>query len=312
MPGPLTSRSQGPATPRWSALASFLAGPRGDDHIPFRAIVLFGSMLAGIVLVGILSYLIPAGDDSIAADLLLDRNTRIFPYPFTIQNVMWIVFCTAAGELLVRSLAGGRERAQMTLKLLPQNGDNALHARDLEVMQQRVNESDPGRQYMLQRLLSSALLQFQANGSIEQVNSTINLSMDLYQHEIELRYNVVRYLVWLVPTLGFVGTVMGIAFALRTAGTLFANASLASTTMGPDMMQTLTGDLGVAFYTTLLALLQAAVLMFALHLTQEKEEGALNQVGQYCIRHFVSRLSEQPERRSRAPESQPAPRSDSK
>lgn len=307
MPGPITERSHGPEAPRWPALASFLSSPRGDDHIPFRAVVLFGSVLAGIVLVGILSYLIPAGDDSIAADLLLDRNTRIFPYPFTIQNVMWIVFCTAAGELLVRSLAGGRERAQMALQLLPENDDVAFRPQELEAMHRRVSESDPGRQYMLQRFLSSALLQFKANGSIQQVNSTINLSMDLYQHEIELRYNVVRYLVWLIPTLGFVGTVMGIAFALRTAGTLFATTSLAATTMGPDMMQTLTGDLGVAFYTTLLALLQAAVLMLALHLTQEKEEGALNQVGQYCIRHFVSRLSEQPER-SGQPKASPRPR----
>ena len=291
--------------------ASSRVDPRGDDHIPFRAVVLFGSVLAGIVLVGVLSYLIPAGDDSVAADLLLDRNTRIFPYPFTIQNVMWIVFCTAGGELFLRNLTGRRERAQMELKLLPEDDDAALQAHDLEAMQRRVSESDPGRQYMLQGLLSGALLQFRANGSIDQVNSTINLSMDLFQHEIELRYNVVRYLVWLIPTLGFVGTVMGIAFALRTAGTLFASTSLASTTMGPDMMQTLTGDLGVAFYTTLLALLQAAVLMLAMHLIQEKEEGALNQVGRYCLRHFVSRLSEQPERSSRAPEGQHMPRAGS-
>lgn len=308
----MTSRSPDPAASRWPVALS-LAGPGGEDHIPFRVVVLFGSALAGIVLVGVLSYLIPAGHDSVAADLLLDRNTRIFPYPFTIQNVMWLVFCTAGGELLVRNLAGRRERAQMELKLLSEDDDAALRPEDLEAMQRRVGESDPGRRYMLQGLLSGALLQFRANGSIDQVNSTINLSMDLYQHEIELRYNVVRYLVWLIPTLGFVGTVMGIAFALRTAGTLFASASLASTAMGPDMMQTLTGDLGVAFYTTLLALLQAAVLMLALHLTQEKEEGALNQVGQYCLRHFVGRLSEQPEPSGQdAQGSAPSPRAGSR
>lgn len=302
MPGPVTVRPQDPAAPQQPSPTDPLVGSRGDDHIPFRAVVLFGSVLGGIVLVGVLSYVIPAGDDSVAADLLLDRNTRIFPYPFTIQNVMWIVFCTAGGELLVRNLAGRRERAQMHLKLLPEDDDVALDRQDLEAMQQRVSTSDPRRQYMLQRLLSGVLLQFQANRSMDQVNSTINLSMDLFQHEIELRYNVVRYLVWLIPTLGFVGTVMGIAFALRTAGALFASANLAATTMGPDMMQTLTGDLGVAFYTTLLALLQAAVLMLAMHLTQEKEEGALNQVGQYCLRHFVGRLSEQPEPAGPAPE----------
>ena len=36
-----------------------------------------------------------------------------------------------------------------------------------------------------------------------------NSSMELYQHETELRYNLLRYLVWLIPTLGFIGTVAG-------------------------------------------------------------------------------------------------------
>ena len=56
-----------------------------DEQVPFRAVTLFTSLLAGIVLVGALSYAFPAGDDSMAAELLVDRNTRIFPYPYTIQ-----------------------------------------------------------------------------------------------------------------------------------------------------------------------------------------------------------------------------------
>ena len=45
------------------------------------------------------------------------------------------------------------------------------------------------------------------------------------------------------------------------------------------MMKELTGSLGVAFYTTLLALLLSAVLMATLHLVQGREETALNRVG---------------------------------
>ena len=266
---------------------------RVDDRIPFRAVAFFGSLMAGIVLVGVLSYVFPAGDDSVAADLLIDRNTNIFPYPFTIQNIMWLAFCVAAGELVVRHLAGQRERKQMLLGLLPEEDNTVLRQADLGPILRRVHQSDPERRHVLQRLLAGALLQFRSSGSIDQVHSTINLSLELYQHEVEMRYNMLRYVVWLIPTLGFMGTVLGIAFAMRSAGIMFAGAGITGVGMGPEMMQQITGDLGVAFYTTLLALLQSAVLMFALHVMQEREEGALNQVGQYCLLNLVTRLREE-------------------
>ena len=264
-----------------------------DDHIPFRAVVLFGSTLFGVALIGVLSYLFPAGDDSVGAELLIDRNTRIFPYPFTIQNIMWLAFCMAAGELAVRHLAGRRERRQIGLRLLPEDDGTVLRRADVAAIHDRVKGSDPDGRHLLQRMLTGALLQFRNSGSIDQVTSMIELSLELYQHEIEMRYNMLRYVIWLIPTLGFIGTVLGIAFAMRTAGVMFAGASLTEATIGPEMMEQVTGDLGVAFYTTLLALLQSAVLMFAMHIMQEREEGALNRIGQYSLRNLVNRLYEE-------------------
>ena len=268
-------------------------GPPRDDHVPFRAVALFGSLLFAVALVGVFSYVFPAGDDSVGAELLIDRNTRIFPYPFTIQNVMWFAFCLAAGELVVRHLAGRRERNQIGVGLLPEDERTALRRQNIAPIHDAVVESDPEGSYLLQRMLTGALLQFRNNGSVDQVTSMIDLSIELYQHEIELRYNMLRYVIWLIPTLGFVGTVLGIAFAMRTAGVMFAGASITEASIGPEMMEQVTGDLGVAFYTTLLALLQSAVLMFAMHIIQEREEGTLNRIAQYCLRNLVNRLHEE-------------------
>ena len=259
-----------------------------------RAVVLAGSFGAAILWVGLLSVLLRSGSDSVAADLLLDRNTQWFPYPFTIQNVMWVVFFAAAGELFVRHRAGADEEDQLRLSLLPEDERTVLRREDVGPVYRRVRQSDEEGRYWLQRLLTGLMLQFQSSGSVDQVNAMFNSSMELYQHETELRYNLLRYLVWLIPTLGFIGTVIGIAFALRSAGALFAgiepNANLAE--LGPEMMTSLTRELGVAFYTTLLALLQAAVLMFAMNVVQGREEGALNRVGQYSLRNLVNRLYE--------------------
>ncbi len=259
-----------------------------------RPLTLAASALAGIAWIGLLSMVLPADGEGVAADLLLDRNTTVFPYPLTIQNVMWLVFFMAAGELLLRLTAGGREEEQLRLHLLPEDEETMLRQRDIAGIVRRVRQSDPGRKYWMQRLLRVAMLQFQASGSTNQVYSAVNSLMDIYKQETELRYNVLRYLVWLIPTLGFVGTVLGIAFALRNAGQIFASVTPDSVIaeLGPQMMQQLTGQLGVAFYTTLLALLQAAVLMFAMNMIRAREETALNRVGEYCINNLVNRLYE--------------------
>ena len=260
-----------------------------------RAMVLIASVLAAVVWIGLLSMLLPVCVDTessacTAGDLLLDRSAERF-YPVTIQNVMWIVFFVAAGELLIRNLAGGSEEDQLQLRLLPEDGETILRREDVGPFYSRVRQSDPDGRYWLQRLLTVAMLQFQSSGSIDQVNAVFNSSMELYLHETELRYNVLRYLVWLIPTLGFIGTVMGIAGALSVAGQSFADGT---TVDGPRMMRSLTSELGVAFYTTLLALLQSAGLMFALHMVQGREEGALNRAGEYCLKNLVNRLYARP------------------
>ena len=32
--------------------------------------------------------------------------------------------------------------------------------------------------------------------------------------------------------------------------------------------------------------------MFVMHIMEEREEGALNRIGQYCLRNFINRLQE--------------------
>ena len=145
-----------------------------------------------------------------------------------------------------------------------------LRQEDIGPLFRRVRQSDGEGRCWLQRLLTGVMLQFQVSGSVGQVNAMFHSSMEFYQHETELRYGLLRYLVWLIPTLGFIGTVVGIAFALRSAGGMFAGIGPNDNPneLGSEMMPRLTGDLGVAFYTTLLALLQSAVLMLAMHVVQ--------------------------------------------
>ncbi|MEL6568063.1 MAG: hypothetical protein AAFQ22_06555, partial [Pseudomonadota bacterium] len=53
-----------------------------------------------------------------------------------------------------------------------------------------------------------------------------------------------------------------------------------------------TSRLGVAFTTTLLALVMSAVLVLLQSVVQAKEERALNEAGQYCLDNLILQLGD--------------------
>ena len=96
-------------------------------------------------------------------------------------------------------------------------------------------------------------------------------------------YTIVKVFIWALPIMGFIGTVIGIMLALNYAGDR-ANVESA------DMLYQVTERLGVAFSTTLLALVMASILVFIQNVVQGKEETALNKAGQYCLDNLINRL----------------------
>ena len=242
------------------------------------------SLLGGAVSIAIMS-LVFGHPDSAAGAFLLDRHTENFPYPFTIQNVMWLMFWVGCGELWVRFNQARMEMEQISKRYLPEEDEVMLRASDLGSFYKKVRPLAEERTFYLQRLIMRCILQFQGSHSVNQANSLLNSSLELFHHELELKYAMLRYLVWLIPTLGFIGTVVGIAFALDYAANI-------ENPQDPTLLAGITGRLGVAFYTTLLALVQSALLVFALHIAQSREEMALNQSGQYCLDNLINRLYE--------------------
>jgi biopolymer transport protein ExbB/TolQ len=253
---------------------------RGEGSL--RAIVALASLGAGLALVVVLGVALPS--TGFEAKLLIDKNPVY--YPWTVQNLMWLVFFVGLGELLVRFIDGRGEAAQLHRKYLPEDERTVLRAADLGAIHANVKNTKGSEFYFLPRLIRRIVLQFQSNRSVDQANSLLNSSLELYMHEIDLRYNMLRYIMWLIPSLGFIGTVIGIALALNFAGAETTNFQ------DPKLLSKLADRLGVAFYTTLLALVQAAVLVFLMHLTQAREEKALNRVGQYCMDNLINRLYE--------------------
>lgn len=257
-----------------------------DMKINARVLAAVASLLAGAAFIAMGTVLL---DGSPAREVLFGSEIAGLgvPYPFTIQNLMWLMFFIGCGEIWTRIRQASRDREPVNARLLPEDPESMLRAADLGSIYKRVNTGGFAEDAFLPRLINRTILQFQSSRSVDQANSLLNSTLELCQHEIELRYNMLRYLVWLLPTLGFIGTVIGIALALNAVG---AVDDFNDTEKMAKMMPELTRKLGVAFYTTLLALLQSAILVFTLHIAQAREERGLNRAGQYCLDNLINRL----------------------
>lgn len=253
-----------------------------------RITVALISSICAVLLIVLLDLLIPQNDvGTDLGDLFLDRRNDL--YPFTIQNIMWVVFAIGLGELWIRFGRTTVELAQLKKGILPEDSETLLRGKDLGQLMLVLRSGRAVDGYYLQELVKRTVQQFRLNDSVAQADSLLNTSLDLIHAEIDLKYNMLRYLTWLLPTLGFVGTVVGISLALQEAG------NMPDVTDGDAIkawMGVLTSKLGIAFNTTLLALLQSAILVFLLHIVQAREEETVNHIGRYCLNNLINRLYE--------------------
>ncbi len=243
-----------------------------------RLVVFLLSVFAAIVLIGILRYT----TSEVLQEILLDADADF--WPFTVQNVMWVALFVGFGELFLRWSSASDEQSQLKRGYLPTD-DRKLGPETLEKIRAGIANRKYGKQAFLPRMITRTIDQYSVSGKSDQAISVLNSSLELYMHEIDLRYSILRYLTWLIPSLGFIGTVMGIMFALQYAG-VPANAESES------FLYEVTQRLGVAFTTTLLALIMSAVLVLVQSIIQSKEERALNEAGQYCLDNLILRLKD--------------------
>ena len=250
-----------------------------------RVIAALVALLAAGVVLTVLSFsLDPA---STFATVVLDRQSQALPYPFTVQNLMHFMFALGVGEVFVRLYSAADGRRQIDKGLLEERTTRMLTAKELRQLHERVIQDGAGNDRHLHRLIHRVIVQYEATGSVGDAQAVLDSSVEYFQHGIGLRYNMLRYLTWLLPTLGFIGTIIGISLALGKAGSL---PDLEDTAALEPWINALTTSLGVAFYTTLVGLALSAVLVFCTNIASSREEQVLNDTGQYCLDNIISRL----------------------
>jgi biopolymer transport protein ExbB/TolQ len=251
--------------------------PWPGDRAFGRYRVLLTSMVLALVWI-VLSFAIP--EDSQVGIVFFDRKATVLVYPFTIQNLMWFLFFVGTGELYHRNSFVRRTRQALQQGYLSDDPRIFYTNDDLIDVRKKTHDKTD----ILAQLINILTIRYQAGQkSVEETHQMLNSQLELLQFKIDVDYNMIRYITWLIPTLGFIGTVMGIAVTLSAAGEPGA-------AMRPEFLPDLTSRLAVAFNTTLVSLIMSAVLVLGTHLVQGAEEKCIHRSGTYCLNNLINKL----------------------
>ena len=128
--------------------------------------------------------------------------------------------------------------------------------------------------------LKASLRRYMITDNVQNTSDAITVSVNNLSLKLDSENTMIRYLIWAIPSLGFVGTVRGIGQALSNA-----DKALAGDISGMSQ------SLGVAFNSTFVALLISLVLMLLLHLLQKMEDSLLINIQSYSDKFLLNRIS---------------------
>jgi len=158
--------------------------------------------------------------------------------------------------------------------ILPE--DTRQYARPLQALPE--NE----REYLLPRALLAALQRFGSTRNIQNVSASVREICETEADRLDSELSMIRYIIWAIPSIGFIGTVRGIGEALGQA-----HRAVEGDIVG------VTVSLGIAFNSTFIALIISIFIMFLMHQLQLLQERLVLDAQDYCdvnlIRHLQNR-----------------------
>jgi biopolymer transport protein ExbB/TolQ len=161
---------------------------------------------------------------------------------------------------------------------------------DEEIQDLRTNiaQSDAFGWSIVLNRLDRLLALWLGSKDISRVADWLNSESERDSSAFDSTYATVRVLIWAIPIMGFIGTVMGLGNAISGFGDFLAGS--AELSQIKDAIGQVTMGLGVAFDTTLLALVLSVFVMFPLSSIQRREETLFVEIDNYLDDSLVSHL----------------------
>src|SRR5208337_3342593 len=213
------------------------------------------------------------------AEFFVRQNNRYATFPATLFFFWGVVI------VLLKLPKLRLQRRALELAAVPQHHDFVLNEATARTVLERMRSLvDDTRHFILLNRIDRALSNLHNIGGVSDVSTILKSQADNDENQIASSYALVNAMIWAIPVLGFVGTVLGLSLAMGKFK-LDADASHIRDSLGPVV-----AGLSTAFETTLVGLVFALMLHLLSDLVQQKETDFLDECNDYCHAHVVSKL----------------------
>jgi biopolymer transport protein ExbB/TolQ len=212
-------------------------------------------------------------------DYVAERSFTVVIRDFE-QEACFILMFWAFAIMGYKGLAVVRARAMLREDLVPLAEGMRILPEDSRHLERELRALPPARRASLvPRALLAALHRFDSARNVQNVSEAAHAVCEAEGDRLDSELSLIRYIAWAIPSIGFIGTVRGIGEALGRA-----HKAVEGDIAG------VTESLGIAFNSTLIALVISIVVMFLVHQLQLAQERYVLDAEAYCEDRLIRHL----------------------
>lgn len=218
-------------------------------------------------------------------ELFLDRG---WPQYVTTLLMFWCL-----GLLVLKWLNIKKQRSAMLIQTLPTDISEEINHSNLKAFHDHIiNFPKPLRNTYIVNRIRKALEFFYVRQNNPEVAQMIASQSEIDAAKVNSSYSMVKVFLWAIPIMGFIGTVLGIGTAIGGFDAVLAGGEGGDMDAIKGPLSDVLGSMGIAFDTTLLALVFSIILSFPASALQNEEDDLVTDVDEYCIDHLLKRLDD--------------------
>lgn len=238
------------------------------------------ALITGAFFIGLCH--VPASVRSIKAiAMILERGWT--PY------AMVALFVLALTILFIKWRKLAFQKKAFGVELIPVGNNFALTSETaLDVIKTLSESVDDPKRFVLFNRIERALLNLKNVGNVSDVSEMLRAQAENDESHMDSSYGILSGIIWVIPILGFIGTVVGLSGAIGGFGAVLNTDATVSSLR--DSLAPVTSNLGIAFDTTFVALVLAMVIQMLMTFLRKQEEMFLDACRDYAHVNIISRL----------------------
>lgn len=211
------------------------------------------------------------------------QNRSIIPY-FTVFFTGW-----SLAILLIKNMKLRVQKKALEINILPPDYKFTLTALTAkEIINNMYQKADDPSKFILLDRIDRAISNLKNFGNVSAVTECLKNQADNDDNYLSATYTTLKGFVWAIPVLGFIGTVVGLADSVGGFGNVVRQSN--DIDKIKNALGGVTGGLGTAFETTLIALVLALLVQLLMTFTMNKEEFFLDACSDYCHKNIISKM----------------------